>query len=183
MPMQEGIDMFIKFMREEKGSSENTIESYRRDLRQFMAYLDSVNINKLEKINKTSILSYSLYLQKKGRSASTVSRGLASIRSFFKYLLMKGLVESDPAYNVESPKIEKKLPAVITIEEVARLLEQPSMTEHKGIRDKAMLEVLYATGIRVSELVSLKTENVDTNLRFIKCVSVYKERVIPIGSK
>ncbi len=181
--MQDYIDMFVRFLIDEKESSNNTVESYKRDLNQFINYLHSTNITRIEKVNKTNIMTYKLYLQKKGKSPSTISRSLASIRSFFKFLMMKKIIESDPSFNIDSPKVEKKLPSIITIDEVGKLLDQPDISDYKGLRDKAMLELLYATGIRVTELINLKIDNVDMDLKFIKCISGNKERVIPIGSK
>ena len=124
-----------------------------------------------------------MQLQKKGKASSTVSRTLASLRSFYLFMLQNGTVNSNPTSNLEAPHVEKKVPQVLAGTEVEKLLEQPKTTDNKGIRDKAMLELLYATGIRVSELISLEMSDVNIQMSFIRCRGGKKERIIPMGNK
>lgn len=173
---------FEIYLKEEKKLSNNTLESYGRDLRQFSEYLLDKNKSSFTEVNKTTIITYLLYLQKKGRATSTISRSLASIRSLYLYLLNNGEIENDPTMNLESPKSEKKLPCVLSLNEVESLINQPDDNTSMGSRDKAMLELLYATGIRVSELVRLNNDDLNLDLDFIKCSGNNKERIIPIGS-
>ncbi len=176
------IDGFVTFMVGEKHKSQNTILSYRRDVSQFIEYLTSNGINDLKKTTKTTVLTYLLKLQKEGKASSTVSRTLASLRSFYSYVNETGETIENPTTNLETPKVEKKLPSVLTTKEVELLLEQPDSKDIKGKRDRAMLELLYATGIRVSELINLEIGDVNTSLGFIKCIGAKKERVVPLGN-
>ncbi len=179
--MNKILNNFLDYLKNEKELSNNTLESYGRDLRQFRSFLDEKSFNYL-KVNKTTIITYLLYLQKKGRATSSISRSLASIRSLYQYLLNEGLISSDPTVNLESPKPEKKLPCILSLSEVDKLLNQPDANSKMGIRDRAMLELLYATGIRVSELVRLNINDINIDMGFISCKNQDKERVIPIGS-
>ncbi|SHJ48467.1 site-specific tyrosine recombinase XerD [Paramaledivibacter caminithermalis] len=177
------IEDFLTYLKDEKELSNNTLESYGRDLRQFGEFLKEKGRGSYKDVNKTTIITYLLYLQKKGRATSTISRSLASIRSLYQYLLNIGGVQNDPTINLESPKSEKKLPCVLSLNEVERLINQPNEDSPIGSRDKAMLELLYATGIRVSELVALDMSDLKIDLDFIKCRgSNSKERIIPIGT-
>ncbi len=176
------IDGFVTFMMGEKHKSQNTILSYRRDVSQFIEYLTLNGINDLKKTTKTTVLTYLLKLQKEGKASSTVSRTLASLRSFYSYVNETGAEMENPTTNLETPKVEKKLPSVLTTKEVELLLEQPDSEDIKGKRDRAMLELLYATGIRVSELINLEIGDVNTSLGFIKCIGAKKERVVPLGN-
>lgn len=173
---------FIDFLEKEKRLSDNTLQSYKRDIEQFISYLRELNITQIKNTNKTTIIAYLLHLQKKGRATSTISRNLASLRSYYQYLNKVKVLDADPTTNLESPKVEKKLPQVLSTKEVELLLEQPKCVDLKGFRDKAMLELLYATGIRVTELISLDIDDVNLQMGFVKCKSSTKERVIPIGS-
>lgn len=170
---------FIEDLKAEKKLSSNTLESYGRDIRQFMAYLDENEIN-YKNVKKANIIAYIIKLQKEGKATSSILRGIASIRAFYHMLLKEHAITFDPTVNLESPKIEKKIPEILTIQEVDRLLAMPELTTPKGARDRAMLEVLYASGIRVTELMNLKLEDVNLELGYIRC-SGTKERIIPIG--
>ncbi|WP_094546618.1 site-specific tyrosine recombinase XerD [Petroclostridium xylanilyticum] len=176
------VQKFVDFLENEKGLSDNTLQSYRRDVQQYISYLKEMNISNIAGVNKTAVITYLLYLQKKGRATSTISRNLASIRSFYQYLNKINIVEQDPTQNLESPKVEKKLPQILSTQEVELLLEQPKCVDLKGYRDKAMLELLYATGIRVSELIYLDLEDINLEMGFIKCNKGNKERIIPLGT-
>ena len=179
--MLDYIDDFVCFMDASKHKSNNTIQSYKRDVTKYIDYLTSAGITDICQTTKSTVLTYLVNLQNQGKAASTVSRTLASIRSYYLFVEQTGEKITNPTKNLESPHVEKKLPQILSAEEVDRLLNQPSATEPKGIRDKAMLELLYATGIRVSELIALTVNDVNTALGFIRCSSSKKERFIPLG--
>lgn len=180
--MDKLFDEFLYELDNDKGLSKNTLESYGRDLKQFFNYLKSNSIS-LISINKTSIIAYLMYLQKSGKATSSISRSLAALRSFYHFLSTNKYIDKDPTLNLESPKIEKKLPQILSIKEVEILLKQPDKNDPKGNRDQCMLELLYATGIRVSELVALNIDDTNLNMGFIKCNGRgMKDRVIPIGT-
>jgi integrase/recombinase XerD len=181
--MNDLLEKFLVYIKEVRKLSDNTVESYGRDLKQYIDYIEKKNILSLKNTNKTTIITYLLYLQKAGRATSTISRNLASIRAFYQYLVSERIIDKDPTINLESPKVEKKLPTILTSKEVELLLEQPDCSDFKGIRDKSMLELLYATGIRVSELVALDCSDISIELGYIKCSkSNDRERVIPVGT-
>lgn len=180
--MEALIQKFMTFLERDKCLSENTLQSYRRDVEQYINYLHEINLQNISKTNKATIIAYLLQLQKKGRATSTISRNLASIRSFYQYISKNKIIDNDPTSGLESPKVEKKLPQILSTQEVELLLEQPKCVDLKGYRDKAMLELLYATGIRVSELINLDITDVSLDIGFIKCSKGQRERMIPIGS-
>lgn len=181
--MDSHIEQFVDYLAVTKGASENTQMSYKRDLCGFLRFIDVMGIEDLNLVNKTNVMSYIYDLQKKNRAASTISRNAASIRAYFSYLFKEKYIGSNPAENLETPKVEKKMPSILTLKEVECLLSQPDIKETKGIRDKAMLEVLYATGLRVTELVTLKINDVNMDMEYVLCRSDNKTRVIPLGSK
>lgn len=173
---------FINYLANDKELSKNTIECYNRDVNQFENYLKQKDISNFKDVNKTVIITYLLHIQNTGKSNSTISRNLASLRTFYQYLLNNGIIKNDPTLDLKSPKQEKKLPGILSTDEVAHLLDQPNIKTPKGIRDKAMLELLYASGIRVSELIALNVSDVNLKLGFITCSkNTSKARVIPIG--
>jgi len=180
--MEELVLHFLDFLKNDKRLSLNTLQSYKRDIEQYITYLKDMKIQNIANTNKTTVIAYLLHLQKKGRATSTISRNLASIRSFYQYLTKKGIISQDPTENLESPKVEKKLPQILSTKEVELLLEQPKCDDLKGYRDKAMLELLYATGIRVSELISLDLDDVNLEMQYIRCNKGARERIVPIGS-
>ena len=180
--MEVHVEPFINFLERDKRLSLNTLQSYKRDIEQYITYLNSINVSSITNTNKTTVIAYLLHLQKKGRATSTISRNLASIRSFYQFLYKKKAIDVDPTTELESPKVEKKLPQILSTQEVELLLDQPKCLDLKGIRDKAMLEVLYATGIRVSELISLNINDINLDLGFLTCNKGSRERTIPIGS-
>lgn len=180
--MNKVINDFIKYLSVDRELSNNTIESYSRDLNQFELYLENNKINDIYNINKTIILTYLMNLQKVGKSTSTVSRNLASLRSFYQYLLNEGSIKKDPTVNLKSPKSERKLPNILTTAEIEILLVQPDLSTAKGVRDKAMLELLYAAGIRVSEIISLELSDINLDMGYIVCSKdLVNERIVPIG--
>lgn len=172
---------YTSFMTDIRHKSLNTVESYKRDVTQYISYLDGTGVTDISSTTKTTVLSYLLYLQKEGRASSTVSRTLASLRSYYLFMMQNGVVKSNPTSNLEAPHVEKKIPKILSGEEVELLLEQPKNCDNKGIRDKAMLELLYATGIRVSELINLDVSDVNVPMSFIRCKGGKKERIIPMG--
>lgn len=180
--MTKDIEKFIVYMRDVKQISKNTELSYERDLRKLSAFLQEQGITEVSKVTSTSLNSYILFLEKEGRKPSTISRSIASMKAFFGYLQREGYISEDVSIELKAPKIEKKMPSILTTEETVRLLEQPSGTSPKELRDKAMLELLYATGIRVSELITLKLEDVNVPMEYITCRDAHKERIIPFGN-
>lgn len=174
------IDDFINYLITDKKVSSNTLQSYTRDIRQYIEYLESVGISNCAEVTPTAYLNYMSYLQKMGKAPTSVSRTIASTRSFYRYLCNKKKCDINPVEKVHALKADKKLPQILTGEEIQLLLEQPSGEHFKGKRDKAMLEVLYATGIRVTELVSLDIGDVNLDVGYIICRGQTKERVIPI---
>ena len=172
---------YTSFMTDIRHKSLNTVESYKRDVTQYISYLDGTGVTDISSTTKTTVLSYLLYLQKEGRASSTVSRTLASLRSYYLFMMQNGVVKSNPTSNLEAPHVEKKIPKILLGEEVEILLEQPKNCDNKGIRDKAMLELLYATGIRVSELINLDVSDVNVPMSFVRCKGGKKERIIPMG--
>ncbi len=178
--MQE-IQYFIQYLHNEKNTSENTEVSYERDLRKMSQYLAEQGVTDVEDVTEYLLDEYLLDLEKKGRKASTISRSIASMKAFFLYLKQEKRIKNNPAERMKAPKIEKKTPTILSTEEAKRLLEQPNGDSPKELRDKAMLELLYATGIRVSELISLKRENVNLQLEVLTCEDVHKARMVPFG--
>ena len=176
--MGDYIKSFIEYLKEVKRSSENTVASYRRDLSKLDSYLNSNKIS-LKEVNSTTLNTYILKLEKEGMSSATVSRNVASIRSFFAFLFNRGMISSNPTESIKPPKVEKKAPETLSIEEVTLLLDQPVGESNKEIRDKAMLELLYATGMRVTELISIKYQDIDMSMNFVQCIDNGKARIIP----
>lgn len=181
--MEQMIGAYISYLGDVKHSSQNTIQSYRRDLNKMQEYFKENGVSEVDEINSTSLGSYVLYLEKSGMSSATVSRSIACIRSFFIYLLGRGMVKGNPTETLKPPKVEKKSPDTLTVDEVTLLLSQPSGATPKEIRDKAMLELLYATGLRVSELINLKALDVNLDLEFIEVNDNGRLRSIPIGGQ
>ena len=179
--MEKQIKQFLDFLQNEKRVSNNTLQSYSRDIHQFENYLSENKLNYV-KMDFEKINAYLKHLQDIGKKTSTVSRSLASIRSFYQYLIRVKKIKRDPTENIQSPKVEKRVPSVLTSEEVEKLLSQPKDVDLKGTRDKAMLEVAYATGMRVTEIISLNIEDVNLEEGFINCKTANKQRNIPMGS-
>lgn len=173
---------YVDYIKDEKKLTKNTLDAYIRDITLFKEYLSDNKIERFKDANKTIIITYLMDLQKKGRATSTISRNLASIRSFFQYLLNNNMVKEDPTLNLKAPKIEKKIPDILTVKEVNCLLSQPNTKDFKGSRDKAMLELLYATGLKVSETVCLNIEDIDLNIGIVSVQESNNiQRIIPVG--
>ena len=179
--MEKHIKLFLEFLQDDKKLSNNTLQSYRRDIEQYRDYIQNNKINYL-KVDGEDLQEYLKKLQEMGKKTSTISRNLASIRSFYQFLLRIKKVKHDPTDGIQSPKVEKKAPSVLTSKEVELLLEQPKDVDLKGTRDKAMLEFAYATGMRVTEIISLDIEDVNIEEGFISCKSANRQRNIPLGS-
>lgn len=174
------ISEFQVYLSEEKHASKNTMASYLRDLNQFISYLDSKNSKDVNAVVKSDLERYIDWLTKNGKSTATISRSVASLKCFYSYLIIMGRISANPLQYIETIKTVKKLPQILSNHEVERLLEQPDCTDMKGYRDKAMLELLYATGIRVSELISLDREDINLSTGLICCRGNEKERMIPL---
>lgn len=175
------IDAFILYLHNMKKTSENTELSYRRDLYKVQVFMENKGIGDIEAISKEDLNDYVEYLKSHKFAAATISRNIASIKAFYHYLAKEGIVTEDITEELKAPKIEKKVPEILTMDEVIRLLNQPKSDSPKEIRDKAMLELLYATGIRVSELIALKVADVNLQMGYIVCRDSNKERIIPFG--
>ena len=181
--MEKAINSFIIYLHNIKRTSENTEMSYKRDLIKVAHFMEEQGIEDVNRITATNLNSYILYLEKKQFSAATISRNIASLKAFYHYLFKEGMITEDVSEMLRAPKIEKKLPEILSMEEVVRLLEQPNGNTPKEIRDKAMMELLYATGIRVTELITLKVNDVNLQMGYIICRDTSKERVIPFGNE
>ncbi|RUA02511.1 MAG: site-specific tyrosine recombinase XerD, partial [Deltaproteobacteria bacterium] len=182
-PADTFFDQYLNYLVTEKGLSRNTIASYSRDLARFMAYLGPRKKDRVETIDTTIILNYIIHLRKQGLSARSRARHLVSLRGFFKYLIQIKEIDIDPTQTVDLPKTTLKLPDVLTVNEVHRLLNAPEIKSPAGLRNAAMLETLYAAGLRVSELIHLKLTSVNLEAGFVRVLGKgAKERIVPIGN-
>ena len=179
--MEKQLKQFFEFLESGKKLSNNTLQSYKRDLTQFETYLKD-NKKNYSKLKTEDIREYIQYLHENGKKASTISRGLASIRSFYQYEVKNRKIKVDPTEGIQSPKIEKRVPSVLTSKEVELLLDQPKNVDLKGTRDKAMLEFAYATGMRVTEIISLDIDDVNLEEGYVVCKTGEKQRTIPLGT-
>ena len=179
--MEKQIKNFLEFIENTKKASENTLQSYRRDIMQFSNYIDNNRMN-YTKITEKEIKGYMDYLKSIGKKGSTISRSLASLRSFYQYLLRMKKMRKDPTEGIQSPKIEKRIPNILSSDEIDLLLSQPKNVDLKGTRDKAMLEFAYATGMKVTEIISLNIDDVNLEDGFVSCKMGDKVRNIPLGS-
>lgn len=182
--MKELLGEFINYLSVERGLSKNTIASYKTDLLSFMNYLESEGLSNIDRISRNNITKYLMTLKDKGLSSNSISRALVSIKMFYKFLAQERFIKDDVAGILESPKLIRPLPNVLNIVEVEKLLSSPDIRDWMGIRDKAALELMYATGMRVSEMVDLPTSTLNMDVGFIKCKGKGdKERIVPIGSQ
>ncbi len=178
--MDKAIKKFLEFIKVDKKLSKNTLESYQRDILQYKEYITENNINYVN-VKNEDIINYLEYLHTINKKSSTISRHLASIRLFYQYLAKSKIVKEDPTKGIQSPKIEKKAPSVLSSQEVSLLLDQPKGEDLKSIRDKAMLEIAYATGMRVTEIISLNISDIDLTNSSVTCKTENKQRIIPLG--
>lgn len=174
---------YITYLHNVKHTSPNTEMSYKRDLLKVCHFLETRGIGKASQVKAEDLTAYIGQLEEQSLAAATISRNIASIKALFQYLLKEGKISSDVSASLKAPKIEKKVPEILTMDEVVALLEQADGDSPKEIRDKAMLELLYATGIRVTELITLKVSDVNLQMSFIICKDAHKERIIPFGQQ
>lgn len=180
--MNNHLEVFLQYLMVEKRAADNTVQSYRRDLTQYINYLEAVEIVSFEAVRRIHIINFLSFLKEQKKASATISRNISSIRALHQFLLREKMTTTDPSVLIELPQHERRLPKVLTQTEVESLLNTPKLDNDFGIRDKAMLEVLYATGIRVSELVLLNVGDVHVALGFVRCVGKNKkERIIPLG--
>lgn len=179
--MEKQIRLFLEFLQKDKKLSNNTLQSYKRDIMQYYNYVEDNHMN-YTKVNGNDIKAYLEHLSNVGKKTSTISRNLASIRSFYQFLLRTRKAKNDPTEGIQSPKIEKKAPSVLSSKEIELLLDQPKDVDLKGTRDKAMLEFAYATGMRVTEIISLNVEDVNIQEAYVICRNGSKQRTIPLGA-
>lgn len=180
--MEKEINAFIVYLHNVKNTSNNTEMSYKRDLEKVQHFMASRGKTDVASVSAQDLGDYVKYLEDNHFAAATVSRNVASLKAFYHFMKAEGIVAEDISEQLKAPKIEKKIPEIMTTDEVVRLLEQPSGNSLKEIRDKAMLELLYATGIRVTELITLKITDLNMQMNFILCKDRNKERVIPFGT-
>jgi len=180
--LDNSLDSFLNYLIVERGLAKNTVESYSRDLQKFVGFMEKNNIADLDKPDNVVIMSFLLELKTQGLSSRSTGRNLSAIRMFFRFLVREEIVKADPTVNIESPKIRPHLPSVLNVSEVDSLLSQPDSNTLRGLRDKTMLELLYATGIRATELVHLKLASLNLEVGFIIAFGKgSKERIIPLG--
>jgi integrase/recombinase XerD len=178
--MEQYILDFITYLEEVKNSSKNTLQAYHNDLKKLETFLEKQNINSVAKITETNLNSYILTLEKEGLSAASVSRNIAAIKAFLLYLLKRQVITGDPSERIKPPKVQKKSPQILETNLVNKLLQQPDVKTKKGIRDRAILELLYATGMKVSELTTMRVSDLNLPGRYITCKE-RRERTVPFG--
>jgi integrase/recombinase XerD len=178
--MEQYINDFITYLKDIKHASNNTLQAYHNDLKKLYSFFDKQNINSVSKITETSLNSYILTLEKEGLAPATVTRNIAAMKAFILYLIKHQLIQGDPSERIKPPKVQKKSPQVIEISLVDKLINQPDKNTRKGIRDRAILELLYATGVKVSEMIRVKLSDVNLSGRYLTCGD-RRERIIPFG--
>ena len=182
--MNELVDAFLNYLSVERGLSRNTIISYQEDINAYIDFLKGAHIDSFPLTKKNDITDFMLFQKDKGLASNSVARRLAAIKAFYRFLVRERMLKADPSNLIDSPKLWKKIPQTLSVNEVDALLSQPNIRNRQGIRDKAILETLYATGMRVSEAVNLKTDNVNLDVGFLRCIGKgNKERIIPLGAK
>lgn len=180
--MKDGIEDFIHYLLVERQLANNTLQSYKRDLTAYAAYLNKEGIISFSDVTRYHIISYLTYLKEQGKASSTLARTIAALRSFHQFMLREKMCETDPTVHIETPQKERRLPKVLSLQEVDKLLQAANGNTALHMRDKAMLELLYATGIRVSELIQLNLSDIHLTMGFIQCYGKgNKERIVPIG--
>jgi len=183
MEMMPAIALFLTHVKVEKGLSANTVAAYQRDLAKFNGFAQKRKLT-LEGVNRDDLVDFLAGMYREKLESRTVARHLVTLRNFFRFLQVQELIATDPSLNLESPKIRRNLPGYLRLEEVERLLAQPDTTKALGLRDRAMLEVLYSTGLRVSELIGLRVTDLDAKVGCIRCIGKGdKERIVPAGRK
>ena len=182
--MESTIHVFLSYLRVEKGLAQNTILAYGRDLKRFAEFLGKRQKTQIESVNREDIVDFLASLYKEKLDSRSVARYLVSLRGLYKFAMMEELVTTDPTENLESPKVRSSLPTYLRVEEIDKLLQAPDLATPSGLRDRAMLEVLYSTGLRVSELLNLRIADIDMRMGCARCIGKGdKERLVPIGRK
>ena len=182
--MQQSIDSFLNYLSVERALSKNTIVSYRRDLQKYSTYLDSAKIAILSSSSRKNISDFMFSLKDKGLSPTSIARNLVAIKVFYRFLVRERILAADPSSLLESPKLWKRIPDALTLPEVELLLKAVDTSSVKGLRDKAIVELMYATGVRVSEAVTLKVTDVNLDVGFLRCIGKgSKERIVPVGKE
>lgn len=182
--MKELIDSFLNYLSVERGLSHNTLSAYRRDLNSYLGFLEHEKIAVVSKVCRDNITDFMFQRKDRGISPNSIARELSAIRMFHRFLAREKITRQDPSDLIDSPKLWKKIPDTLSLNEINALIEQPDARRPRGIRDKAILETLYATGMRVSEAAHLRLDNVNLDIGFLRCVGKgNKERVIPLGKK
>ena len=179
--MDEELIRFGRFLQNERRMAKNTLVSYERDLRQMASWMEDRGVTESEKVTETLLASYVLWLERKGKATTTISRVVASMKSFFTFEQHEGVLDRNPAENLKAPKVEKKAPTVMTGEEVEAFLQQTRGKTLKKMRDRAMMELLCATGLRVSEIIDLKVQDLNFQIGYVICRDEDRERAIPFG--
>ena len=180
--MERTLAEFIAYLHTTKNTSANTEISYQRDLRKLIRYLQEQDICDFVEVTSLDLKAYLSELRNENLASSTISRNIASIRALFQYLFKEGRIKEDPSGDLKPPRVEKKMPEILSVQEVDRLLKQPNINTAKGLRDRAMLELLYATGMRVSELIHLQVSDLNLQFGYVICHDTDRERIIPIGN-
>jgi integrase/recombinase XerD len=182
--MEELIESFLNYLSVERGLAKNTIISYREDLITYSGFLKSQGLDVFSKVNRSAVTDFMFFQKDKGLQPNSIARRLAAIRMFHRFLVRERILKNDPTSLVDSPKLWHKIPETLSVNEAEALISQPNLRNDQGIRDRAILETMYATGMRVSEAVNLKIDNVNQDVGFLRCIGKgNKERIIPLGKK
>lgn len=181
--VRESVEAFIAYLQDVKRTSRNTQQSYQRDLNKMVKFMEQTGVRKVEQLDESVLNSYILYLNENNFANATISRHIAAMKGCFQFMEQKGMIPENYARNLKAPKIEKKAPEILRMDDVVKLLEEPKGRNPKELRDKAMLELLYATGIRVTELITLSISQLNMQMNYIVCDDGHKNRIIPFGVK
>ena len=184
MNMDKHVELFLDFLSVERGLAKNTILAYRSDLKDYTDFLEAVAKKSVSASSREDIRDFMLHRKDKGLSVNSISRALAALRMFYRFLAREKLIKSDVSSYIDSPKLWKKIPDVLNLDEVERLIEAPDLNTPQGVRDRAILEVMYATGMRVSEVAGLRVTDLNADVGFVRCLGKgRKERIVPLGTK
>lgn len=180
--MEQYLKLFVGYLNFERGLSENTLQAYSRDLRKFFFFLKRRGIQQPGGVRRNDIVEYLGWLLDGGSAHSSMARALSTVKSFFRFMIQEGYLQANPTDNIESPRLARRLPQVLSVQEVEKLLERPNPVTTRGIRDRAMLELMYATGLRVSELLALQLDDINLSAGYVRCLGKgRKERIVPIN--
>ncbi|MFB3919853.1 site-specific tyrosine recombinase XerD [Candidatus Velamenicoccus archaeovorus] len=182
--MDKHVELFLDYLSVERGLSKNTILAYRSDLKDYTGFLEAVSKKSVSASSREDIRDFMLHQKDKGLCVNSISRALAALRMFYRFLAREKLIKSDVSSYIDSPKLWKKIPDVLNLDEVERLIEAPDLNTPQGVRDRAILEVMYATGMRVSEVAGLRLTDLNADVGFVRCLGKgKKERIVPLGTK